>query len=342
MTRGESSGSTASIPETVRYKIPLWRHDHISTNQSLITALVPPKGGGAEHCEGTPPLPTPTPSQLYFSLFDGNKKKIQLHDIIKSPLGHGGSTPLREARPPRVSENYAIAFWEFVSMGRVQFCGREWFDNLHLETSTLTFASYWFDILSVAFNFEIAKTWIFKWRIRFEKLPHVAFCRSCISLNCYWIKVSCERATWLHTLCADGGGNWDVFPCNSLLYWIYNCREMWLYIKLIWGRGSSRSHGKAWVWNNKKLLNRRARRPREENTQRKSGDSSMTASAAAAAVEINLPRIRASAASMHLGKIRHLVTFYRISSLNTHVIELHIVFYRTFVTVAEALPKNLG
>lgn len=118
---------------------------------------------------------------------------------------------------------------------------------------------------------------------------------------------------------------------------------MRLYIKLIWGRGASRSHGKARVWNNKKLLNQRDRKPREENTRQKSGDSSMTASTAAAAtaaaVEINLPRLRASAASMHLGKTQHLVTFYSISSLNTHAIALHIVFYRT---VAEALLKMWG
>lgn len=113
-----------------------WPHQHKPIfNYSPCVAT-----GRAEHCEWTPPPPTPphpTSSQLYFSPFDGNKKKIQQHDIIKSPLPHGGSTALRQARPPRDSKNDPVAFWEFVSMGRIQFCGRGWFDSLHLETSTL-------------------------------------------------------------------------------------------------------------------------------------------------------------------------------------------------------------
>lgn len=112
------------------------------------------------------------------------------------------------------------------------------------------------------------------------------------------------RATWLDTLCADRRGNWDFFSFNnSPLLWIYNRGEMRLYIKLRWGRGASRSHGNSWVWNNRKLSNRSDREAREESTRRKSGDSPMTASAAAAAaVEINLPRLRASAASKRLAK----------------------------------------
>lgn len=156
MSEGGSSGSTASIPEPVRYKTPPWQHDHISTSQSLITALAPPQGGQNTASE-------PPPSQLCFFLSGGNKKKqkqIQRHDIIESPLPHGGSRQLRPARPPRDSRSDPAAFWGLVSTDRVQRCGSGWFDCLNLENSTLKLPKPEFSNTICA---------------RFEKLTHEAF-----------------------------------------------------------------------------------------------------------------------------------------------------------------------
>lgn len=57
------------------------------------------------------------------------------------------------------------------------------------------------------------------------------------------------------------------------LHWIYYRREMRLYIRLTRGWGASRSHGKACVRNNRKLLNQKDRKPMEKKKWRQFDDS---------------------------------------------------------------------